>query len=1017
MQKLASLLKVRPEEGGLVLLVGILFMSIQAGQGMGDNAASALFFLRFGVDFLPYMYLILGGATFVVTLAYSVGLGRFERSRFFQSLIIGLIVVLLIERLALTKPFSLLYPILWLTISCMGMIFGTLSWNLAGAVCDARQAKRLFPLFASAGILGSVLGNSITGLIAKRLGTDNLLILYAALLGVVFILTRRIARKYFRPVKSTERQSSFWDDLRAGFDFVRGSALMKLIAYASILFSILYFAIAFPFNKVAAASFPDEAGVAGFLGLFNGVTTAVTFIVSLLLANRVYARLGVVNSVLLLPLIYLFGFIIFAARYSLNSAVIARFSQWVLLAGVADSAWNALFNVVPAQRRGQVQAFNNGVPSQIGVALSGVLLIAGEKLSTQQIFWMGMAVALACAFIVWRMRAAYGEALIEALRAGRLEVFSSDATAFAGLQSDAAALNVVTRALQDSKPTTRRLAAEILGRMKNATAIAPLTRQLADPEAGVRAAILRALGKLRADSAFDLILNSLDDSDAEVRKQALTSLSQLEAQASPTLLSKLSKLLDDPSVPVRTCAAMCLAKLGQGEQASMSLMKWLEDGDMSLRVAALEAIGQSADYLNEKFDSAPVLRSLQDEAVLIREAACRALAGFKGEASARALVARLSDSSAPVRSAAADSLCRRGGETAPFVLEVLVSNDAAACDAALEALAPVDARTFERLRLFAGVEIARLRMLRSQIISLPKEGRALALLRETLQKRARACEKHLLKVIGLMSNPRAMELVRKSMEGGDAEARAAALEALETLGDKTLARGIVSLLEEEPEHSTISDVIENILKSNDRWMRALTIRAIQELGLKEFNSRLAGLRSDPEALVRESALETLIQFGEVSSMETLQTVPLLERVLLLREVPIFADLSPEDLEQIARIAREQWFPNDTALFHEGEEAGMMFIIVGGQVRVLHDVDGKVHAVAQRGPGDFVGEMAIIESAPRAATLIAQGDVRLLAIEGEMFKGILRERPEVSLAVLKSLSRRLREMVAAMSLSN
>ncbi|MBI3739925.1 MAG: hypothetical protein HY258_12830, partial [Chloroflexi bacterium] len=49
MQKLASLLKVRPEEGGLVLLVGILFMYIQAGQGMGDNAASALFFLRFGV--------------------------------------------------------------------------------------------------------------------------------------------------------------------------------------------------------------------------------------------------------------------------------------------------------------------------------------------------------------------------------------------------------------------------------------------------------------------------------------------------------------------------------------------------------------------------------------------------------------------------------------------------------------------------------------------------------------------------------------------------------------------------------------------------------------------------------------------------------------------------------------------------------------------------------------------------------------------------------------------------------
>ena len=69
MQRLASLLKVRPEEGRLVLLVGILFLCIQAGQGMGDNASSALFFLRFGVDYLPYMYVILGGVTFVLTLA------------------------------------------------------------------------------------------------------------------------------------------------------------------------------------------------------------------------------------------------------------------------------------------------------------------------------------------------------------------------------------------------------------------------------------------------------------------------------------------------------------------------------------------------------------------------------------------------------------------------------------------------------------------------------------------------------------------------------------------------------------------------------------------------------------------------------------------------------------------------------------------------------------------------------------------------------------------------------------
>ncbi len=448
---------------------------------MGDNAASALFFLRYGVDFLPYLYLLLGATTFVLTLGYSAGLGRFEKSKFFQALILGLIILLLVERAALEMSIPILYPILWLTINSMGMILGTFTWNVAGGVSDARQAKRLFPLFTSAGILGSVLGNSVTGVLAKYLGAENLLIFYAFLLGLVFFTTRVISKNYFKPVKQSGQKPNFWYDLRSGFDYVRGSTLMKLIAYASVLFSIVFFAIAFPFSKVVSASFPNEAEVAGFLGLFSSITTAVTFFVSLLLANRFYTRLGIVNSVLIMPLVYLFGFTVFASQYSLNGAVIARFSQLVILSGITGTAWNALFNVVPSQKRGQVLAFQNGVPSQIGVAFSGLLLILGERVLTNtQILLMGTLITLVCGILVWRMRSAYGQALMDALQAGRLEVFSSENPAFSGFQGDAAALTVVTHALHEPKPSTRRLAADILGKMQNASAIPTLSLHILD---------------------------------------------------------------------------------------------------------------------------------------------------------------------------------------------------------------------------------------------------------------------------------------------------------------------------------------------------------------------------------------------------------------------------------------------------------------------------------------------------------------------------------------------------------
>jgi hypothetical protein len=247
------------------------------------------------------------------------------------------------------------------------------------------------------------------------------------------------------------------------------------------------------------------------------------------------------------------------------------------------------------------------------------------------------------------------------------------------------------------------------------------------------------------------------------------------------------------------------------------------------------------------------------------------------------------------------------------------------------------------------------------------------------------------------------------MSGTNLENRAAALEALETIGDKQLARDIVTLLEEEPAKLEPSDVIGSLLTSTDVWLRILAVRAAGELGLRVFIPVLHQLKSETDVLLSEAAYETLCEFGEVPPMDTLDTVSILERILLLREIPIFADLSPEDLKRVAEIAREEWYPQNSVIFHQGDEGNMMFVIVDGNLQIMRTVNGAEQVLAQRGPGDFVGEMAIIESAPRSATLLTKTDVRVLAIDGETFKGILRERPDVSFAVLRSVSRRLREL--------
>ncbi len=992
----------------MALVVAALFLCLQAGQGMGDNASSALFFLRFGVGFLPYMYILLGGATLALTLGYTAGLGRIARRRFFRGLTAGLIVVLLLERAALVKPFALLYPVLWLTINCMGMIIGTFSWNIAADISDARQAKRLFPLFTSAVILGGVLGNSLTGLIARYLGTENLLLLYAVLLGICYVLIARLGDKYLQSSIARGTASNLVADLRSGLDFVRRSPLMTLMAYAAVLFSVMYFSLAYPFSKVVTASFSDEAGVAGFLGLFTGVTTAVTFLVSLVIANRIYTRVGIVNSVLILPVVYAIGFVVFAGHYSLVGGIVARFSQLVVLSGIASSAYSALFNVVPSQKRGQVLAFENGVPSQIGVALSGILLALGDRIMRPaEILFMGLIATAVCGFIVWRMRAAYGQALVDALRSGRLEVFGADQVGFAGLRGDAAALAIATGALQDRRVETRRIAAEILGAMQNPAATAELKRRVQDSDAGVRAAVISALGRLGAAEACEEIISALTDRDGQVRLRALAALGGLDEAIVGALGPRLVQMLEDESFEVRREALATLARLHL-PIARDQLKSWLDSDDPRLRLAALESFGRVVAHFHPRLDPAPVVLALKDASIAARVAACRGLSGLGDRAVVEALAGALSDRETAVRRAAAASLEACGPEAHEQILHVVESGDEAASDAALGALSPGSEPTSPRLRQFAHAEIARLRGLRRQISSLPGDGRATHFLKESLQERLGRGEVRLVKIVGLIGQATAMEWVQKQVLGPDSQARAAALEALETLGDKVLARGIIGLLEEAPEREAPSAALSAIMDGGDRWLRALAARSAYELGLKDLWPRLERMRSDPDELVRETAMVTLGQPEEEISMNTLKTISTLERVLLLREVPIFSELSPEDLERVAEIAREEWYPADAAVCRQGDEGSTMYIIVDGNLRVIRSLDGEDRVLATRSRGDFVGEMAIIDSAPRSATLLTDGEVRVLAIDGGTLKEILRERPEVALSMLRSFSRRLRD---------
>ena len=224
--------------------------------------------------------------------------------------------------------------------------------------------------------------------------------------------------------------------------------------------------------------------------------------------------------------------------------------------------------------------------------------------------------------------------------------------------------------------------------------------------------------------------------------------------------------------------------------------------------------------------------------------------------------------------------------------------------------------------------------------------------------------------------PEAGGVLRRCLRSDDPEIRAQAIEALDSTGDRRLSGALVRLLEDEVGDAQDRDaVVRALLDDDDPWIVRLTREAMA---------------------------------GGTEMPQTSRTLGDLETMLLLRRVPLFEGLEPEDLQRIALAATEHFYPPDAAIVREGDLGDELVVIVEGSVRVVHvEPDGSERLIHRYEAGDHIGELAVLREAPRAATVIAEGDgVRGLVIGGAGLRSILLERPDAAMAMLATLAERL-----------
>ena len=133
---------------------------------------------------------------------------------------------------------------------------------------------------------------------------------------------------------------------------------------------------------------------------------------------------------------------------------------------------------------------------------------------------------------------------------------------------------------------------------------------------------------------------------------------------------------------------------------------------------------------------------------------------------------------------------------------------------------------------------------------------------------------------------------------------------------------------------------------------------------------------------------------------------------MLDKVELFQGLSPEELAALSASSTQRSFPKNTVVIHENEPADSLFIILSGKVKVYcSDKSGKEFIMNTQGPGDYFGELALVDDSLRSASVRTVEKCDFVVVYKDAFNAVLRAHPNIASSLIRNLAQRVRKLTA------
>jgi len=329
---LRRLLDIHPDENrAFSWTTGLMFL-ILFSEMLFANFADTAFIKRFGVEYLPEMFVIDAVLVFFAMDLIRGLVGRYSATTILTRIFIIFATIEILCRFLILLDISLLYPAMYILRQQFNGVMLVIFWNICNDIFDTRQSKRIFPLITAGGILGRILGSFSTNFLSQVTRLDNLLLISAGLLFLGALATRRIGRLFPPPMvapRAQAAQKKGWSSPIAGLKemtlLAKGSTLFLILASIRVLPNIIGPMFDFQYSVILDQSFDTEGGLIQFYAAIRGILNIIAFVL-LMFVGKIYTRVGIPGALLFRPGNYFLVFSLLLFRFDILVGIYARIS-------------------------------------------------------------------------------------------------------------------------------------------------------------------------------------------------------------------------------------------------------------------------------------------------------------------------------------------------------------------------------------------------------------------------------------------------------------------------------------------------------------------------------------------------------------------------------------------------------------------------------------------------------------------------------------------------------------------